>query len=201
MTDHSTENVKRMNSEPLSLGPLIKRYRKEKGISQENLARNAGIDRTTVARVECGKFKTLSVGKLSGIAGALGVDVKMMLATSASSGESVTYRGQVGHVEFSLDYPDQGFRIESLLPKRKEFFFGRLEVSAQKTIDSSNLPHPEQVFLHCLEGKLVVNRDTRECLLKPGDCFAFSGISDYELYNPDQMKHTKCLFITYPSFL
>jgi len=183
------------------IGQVIRALRKERGISQEVLARQAGVDRTTIARVECGIFKTLSVDKLEGIARAVGIDLKTLLLKTESMGEALTYRGDLRRVEFSLEYPEAGFRLLSLVPKRKEFFFGKVVVEPQRTIPSSRLPHPEQIYLHAVEGKILLTREGREFLLKPGECFAFSGLTEYELYNSDQLKPTSSLFITYPSFL
>ena len=184
-----------------SLGRAIQLMRKEKGLSQEELAKRTHIDRTTIARVECGVFKSLSIEKLEAIAQTFGIDLKALLLKCSSEGEALTLRGHVSRVEFALEYPEAGFRIISFIPKRKEFFFGKIEIEAQRTIPPSKLPHPEQVYLHALEGKTVLIRDLNEFLLKPGDCFAFSGLSDYELFNPDQLKEASAFFITYPSFL
>lgn len=184
-----------------SIGQAIRLTRKEKGISQEELARKARIDRTTIARVECGIFKTLSSEKLEGIAWALGLEMKALLMKAQSMGEALTCRSDLNRIEFSLDYPDEGFRIVSILPKRREFFFGKIEIKPQKTILSAKLPHPEQIYLHIVEGKVHLTREAKEYLLKPGDCFAFSGFRDYELYNPDLLKTAASLFITHPSFL
>lgn len=184
-----------------SLGEVIRQLRKEKGVSQDELARKAHVDRTTIARIECGIFKSISVEKLEGIAVAIGADLKTLLLKAESTGETMSYRGHLNEVQFVLEYPAEGFRIASHLPKRKEFFFGKIEIQPQKTIPSSKLPHPEQIYLHSLEGKLLLSREGKEYLLKPGDCFAFTGLGDYEFYNSDQFKASSCLFITYPSFL
>lgn len=184
-----------------SIGQTIRFIRKEKGITQEVLARNAHVDRTTVARIECGIFKSISVEKLDGIAAAIGVDLKTLFLKAGSLGESVSYRGHLSQIEFALDYPQEGFRILSHFPKQREFFFGRIVIESHKTILSKKLPHPHQVYLHSLEGKLLLTLNQKEILLKPGDCFAFSGLQDYELYNSDQFKPASSLFITYPSFL
>jgi len=184
-----------------SLGRVIQLIRKEKGLSQEELAKRTHIDRTTIARVESGVFKSLSIEKLEAIAQAFGIDLKALLLKCSSEGEALTLRGHVSRVEFALEYPEAGFRIISFIPKRKEFFFGKIEIQPQRAIPSDKLPHPDQVYLHALEGKIVLIRDLNEFLLKPGDCFAFSGLSDYELFNPDQLKEASSFFITYPSFL
>lgn len=191
----------RQTNERPNIGQVIRSLRKEKGISQEDLAKSAHVDRTTLTRAECGKFKSLSVEKLEGVAAALGIDLRTLLMKTETMGESLTYRGHVSRVEFVLDYPDDGFQIVSLVPKRREFFFGKIKIQPQTTVASSKLPHPEQIFLHCLEGKIVLMQESRESLLKPGDYFAFSGLGSYETYNPDPLKSSVSLFITYPSFL
>lgn len=184
-----------------SIGQTIRVLRKNRGFSQEELAKKAQVDRTTIARVECGIFKTLSVEKLDRIAQAIGMDLKTLLHKADFVSETASYRGQTSHVEFTLDYAEDGFKIISHTPKRKEFFFGKIEIQPQKTVETGKLPHPEQIYLHCLEGKVLLIRDSREFLLKPGDCFTFCGFTDYEIYNPDQFKTASALFVTHPSFL
>ncbi len=184
-----------------SFGHVIRSLRKEKGISQEYLAKHAHIDRTTIARVESGKFKTLSMPNLEMIAQVLGIGLKTLILKTETSGEAVSYRGQIDKIEFILDYPESGLRILSLLPKKKEFFFGKIELKAQKTVPSSKLPHPDQIYIHCLEGKMMLLRENREFLLKQGDHIAYPGLGEYELYNPEPLKISSCLLITYPSFL
>lgn len=184
-----------------SIGGVIRQLRKERGMSQEELARETCMDRTTIARLECGIFKSLSVGKLERIAQAMGMDLQALLLKAESAGPNESYRGHLNRAEFVLEYPEAGFRIASHIPKRKEFFFGKIEIEPQKTIPSAKLPHPEQVYLHALEGKILLAREHKEFLLKPGDCFAFTGFGDYEFYNPEPVKTSFSLFITYPSFV
>lgn len=184
-----------------SIGRTIRLIRKERGITQEELARMAHVDRTTVARIECGIFKSLSVERLEGIASAVGVDLKTLFLKADSMGEAVSFRSHLSRIEFTLEYPADGFRIHSHLPRQKEFFFGRIVIEPQKTVVPAKLPHPRQIYLHSLEGKLLLILNQKELLLKPGDCLAFPGFGDYELYNPDQFKPASALFITYPSFL
>ncbi|HXV27824.1 MAG TPA: cupin domain-containing protein, partial [bacterium] len=115
--------------------------------------------------------------------------------------ETVISRGHINHTHFSMDYPDEGLRIISLIPQKEEYFLGKIEISAHKTIPSSKLPHAEQVCFHIIEGKFVLNYASREYVLKTGDCFAFPGTQEYECYNPDLLKTASSLLITCPSFI
>lgn len=60
------------------VGKRIAKMRKSKGLSQEKLALQAGIDRSYVGRVERGEVN-LTVEKLYNFAEALGCDVKELL--------------------------------------------------------------------------------------------------------------------------
>ncbi|EGR2511287.1 helix-turn-helix domain-containing protein [Vibrio cholerae] len=61
-----------------AVGKCIVKMRKSKGLSQEKLALQAGIDRSYVGRVERGEVN-LTVEKLYNFAEALGCDVKELL--------------------------------------------------------------------------------------------------------------------------
>lgn len=185
----------------INIGQAIRALRKERGMSQEDLARKARVDRTTIVRLECGVFKSISMERLERIAAAIGIDSEALFRKAGPPVEPMGFRGGLNQAVFSLDYPEDGFKIISLMPKRREFFFGRIEIGPQITIASPKLPHPEQIYLHCFERKLLLIHQAKEFLLKPGDCFVFPGFSEYEFYNPDPLKHTSSLFVTYPSFL
>ncbi len=61
------------------LGKMIKQKRKERGLTQENLAMEAGISRTTLSKLENGYFGNISVATLDNLLAHLGyeLDVKV----------------------------------------------------------------------------------------------------------------------------
>lgn len=187
--------------ERVSMGEVIHLLRKEKRISQEELAIKAHVARSTIVRIERGIFKSISTETLNDIARAFELDLKTLLLKAESMGETLTCRGHVSQVAFVLDYPDKGFRILSLIPKKKEFFFGKIEIQPERTIPSDALPHPDQVCLNVLEGEILLKREGQYFRLKTGDYLAFSGRVEYELQNTQLVKPTRALFVTYPSFL
>lgn len=187
--------------ERTSIGEVIRLLRKEKRISQENLAKEARVARSTIVRIERGVFKSISTETLNDIAGAFGLDPKVLLLRTESVGESLTLRGHVNQAAFVLDYPDQGFRILSLIPRKKEFFFGKIEIEPERTIPSNALPHPDQVCLNVVEGEILLIREGKSFRLKAGDYLAFSGPGEYELQNTQLVKPSCAFLVTYPSFV
>lgn len=56
------------------LGQKLRRLREEKGVSQEKLSKEAGLDRTYVGKIERGK-KSPSLNTVEKLGDALGVEV------------------------------------------------------------------------------------------------------------------------------
>lgn len=77
-SNHNTtfDNVKK-NEHLIELGNNIRRYRKEKGLSQEQLALDADVDRSYVGGIERG-IRNVSFLTLVKISKCLGVDVSSL---------------------------------------------------------------------------------------------------------------------------
>ncbi|HEY9790978.1 MAG TPA: helix-turn-helix transcriptional regulator [Candidatus Obscuribacterales bacterium] len=63
------------------LAEVLERRRQEVGISQEELAKRAGISRTYLSDIERG-LRNISVGTLSKLAAAMGIAPSKLLATA-----------------------------------------------------------------------------------------------------------------------
>lgn len=61
------------------LGQRIRQLRKEKGITQEQLAEKVGMDPRTILEVENGKRENPTLKTLSTISEALGTDLQTLL--------------------------------------------------------------------------------------------------------------------------
>ncbi len=59
----------------LELGKEVKRLRKERNITQENLARTAGISRATLSKLENGNIAQVSIVTLNDILNHLGYEL------------------------------------------------------------------------------------------------------------------------------
>ncbi len=66
---------------PLSLGlrRMLRRLRKERGWSQDQLGQLVGMDRTTLSKIENCRSRGLSLEKLERIAAVLGYQVEIRL--------------------------------------------------------------------------------------------------------------------------
>lgn len=61
-----------------TFGDNVRKYRKQKGISQEKLAEESGLHRTYICDVECYK-RSISLGNIQKIANALEVEPFVLL--------------------------------------------------------------------------------------------------------------------------
>lgn len=59
-----------------TIGGMIAEIRKRKGLTQEELSKMAGLDRTNIAKIENGKY-SVGVDVLGKICKALGVELKI----------------------------------------------------------------------------------------------------------------------------
>jgi len=62
------------------IGSNIKKFRKEKGLTQDGLARRAGIPYTTLAKLESNVIRKPSVQTVAKIAIAVGVSIERLIA-------------------------------------------------------------------------------------------------------------------------
>ncbi len=69
-------------------GPHLAAMRKERSLTQDDLAERSGIGRFVIANIESGRKADLSVGQLAALASALGVnasDIDRRVASKADS--------------------------------------------------------------------------------------------------------------------
>lgn len=72
--------------EYVALGRAVRQIRSERGLSQENLALEAGLDRTYVSGVERGR-RNLSYGSLLKLAVAMEVKASLIISTAEALSE------------------------------------------------------------------------------------------------------------------
>ena len=68
-----------MSKEPSTIGKIIRRFRQDKGISQEALARAADLSLPTVVKIESGETPNPSIDTMKKLAEAFRVGVDDLL--------------------------------------------------------------------------------------------------------------------------
>jgi transcriptional regulator with XRE-family HTH domain len=77
---------------PQGIGTRIKALRREKGLSQDDLARQVGVSRSAVAQWETGRTGQVT-GNLSRIAGALDASVEFLVYGNDKTGPGTLSQG------------------------------------------------------------------------------------------------------------
>ncbi len=92
---------------------MLRTLRKARGLSQEALAKLAGIDRTVVARVERGGQEDIRLSVLLGLARALDVSVeKLVKAPQTDSGQPPQLVQELAAAVASLDTLAPEFQLQ-----------------------------------------------------------------------------------------
>ena len=68
-----------MSKEKQSIGKTVKKYRLQKGITQEKLARLADLAFPTIAKIEAGATPNPTIDTVKKIADALGVSLDILM--------------------------------------------------------------------------------------------------------------------------
>ncbi len=185
----------------LEVGKVIRRLRLGRELSQGELAAQSHLSRSAVNSLENGRYQTISLEILQSVASTLGTSLRDILDQSELPESLPIKKGNEAQGEFVLDYPKEGFRIVSWLPRRKEFFLGHFSLTAKSEISNGILPHSNLLFFETFKGVMLVSFAHREVVLKEGEYLFFDGKGDYRLYNPDPLCEARGLLTAFPSFL
>jgi len=162
----------------LNLGANLRQLREMRGVSQEQVARSAGIPRATWASLESGAANpTLVV--LTRVAAALGVSIEELIAAPRTACR--LYR--------AADLPErrrQGVRVRPLLPEA----IAGLEVTRMELPPGTSLtgvPHTPgtREYLTCERGRIELAAAGERWQLEAGDVLVFRGDQRHGYRNLD----------------
>lgn len=97
--------------DPIEIGRKIKTFRTLKGLSLDELAKIAGVHKTTISRVESG-IRNPSAQLLAGLA-SIGMDIDNVMPEPTSSKKEIALYLRVSELEVKLMSMED--RIESLI--------------------------------------------------------------------------------------
>jgi transcriptional regulator with XRE-family HTH domain len=96
----------RRNEQPETLGEYVRQKREEAGLSQRQLAQEAGVSFSNISRLESGFHTSPTPGLLKNIADVLDIDLAELLAYL---GIAVTGSGSLNdYLRRDYDLPDEG---------------------------------------------------------------------------------------------
>ena len=152
------------------LGPAIRRVRRERGLTQEELAGEVGASVAHLSRLESGARQP-SLDGLLRVAAALGVEVGELLESSAEPGPGTVVRG--AEAPF---YESWALRFQPLMPEA-----GPEGLTAVKVVfpaDRADTEHHDhehggQEWLFMLKGRLRLTLGDERTVLEPGDAAFF----------------------------
>ena len=87
------------------LGTAVRRRRQEIGLTQEALARVAGLSRATVTNLENGQLQNLSSTRIENLANSLGFSVGLLPMRKVHKGEALAAASQLASVSYKKVLP------------------------------------------------------------------------------------------------
>jgi transcriptional regulator with XRE-family HTH domain len=176
------------------VGSNLKRFRSERGLSLEKLARASGVSRAMLGQIELGQ-STPTINVLWKIARALGVPFSALISQESAPGTMIlpASRARV------LKSHDGSFSSRALFPMDRprtvEFYELRLAPNAVEHAD----PHPpgtmENLVVSAGSLELTVGSDRR--LLGTGDAILFEADVPHVYRNPEGGEALMYLVMTY----
>lgn len=180
-------------------GRIIEMRRKQLAFKGIELARLARINPRTLDAIEKGRIKSPSIENLSAIANALGVSVASLFVNENTENGFLFLSGDQKGQE-TLEFPKAGFRVVCYTPMVRNLFAGKVILKGETRIEHKTLPTTGMIFVQAIMGKLSVQFDGKDHLVREGNYAFFDGCFPHSFYNP-QFKESTFLLVTTPSFL
>lgn len=173
---------------------LLAQIRKQRNMSQRNLAKKMDITRTQLQRIENKKNEKLFLWELSLFAGALRIpltDLVQLMEWDKTPLENFT--------RCSLDRPftvikfEDGVELDCMIENPRQSFVGRLNLSAQRSFPLKRLPGLGSfIFMVSLQGIVSVEGGA-PMVLKEKDGFFGESLSNMIIHNTQPVQKASLL--------
>jgi len=186
-----------------TIGEKIKKLRKYKEISLEELSKNSGVKRDLIKEIEEGEIVP-SLAPLIKISRSLGVRLGTLLDDTIEEGPVIVREGKARKVihfsgqedetrESHLDFYSLG---AGKVDRHMEPFLVQVEPHTDKFKLSS---HEGEEFIYVLEGEIEIFYGKEKHHLKEGDSIYYDSIVPHHLHAKDD-KPAKILAVVYTPF-
>ncbi len=165
----------------LAIGARVKRERKSRGWTLDQLAQAAGVSRRTLINVEQGTANP-SVGTLLKISDALGVGLPSLVEPPRSRPVKVTRRGD-GAALWSSASGGRGVLVAGTEPPDVVELWDWTLAPGDRHASEAHAPGTREL-LQVLEGRIVVTVVDQSVPLETGDAASFPGDAPHSYANP-----------------
>ena len=149
---------------------VIRNLRKKRGFTAEEMARQANLTRSTVAKIESGKANP-TLGTLGAISGVLGMSATALLAMVESS-QATVYEAQ----PFAIS----GIEGSRLVLPGVETFHLKVEPGARASFDPQIHENTQETMM-VLSGSLEIEVGGRVYDLRHGQAISFRALQEHSI--------------------
>lgn len=182
-----------MSEVEFTLGHRVRELRKERGLSQRELAERAGLSPNAISLIEREEISP-SVATLQRLAGAFGVKMGYFFETEPEAlvlhvrpGERAVIRGEGLSIE-SLAARLPGQQMEPYL----------ITLAPRADIGVGHVAHEGHEFVFCLAGQLCYEIDGKDYRLGSGDFLLFEAGQPHRWDNPGEVEAQLLLVLVSP---
>lgn len=153
------------------LGPAIRRLRRERGMTLEELAGEIGTSGAHLSRLESGDRQPSLEGLLR-VAAALGVEMDELLAAPEEPDPGKVVRGASAPF-----YEGGGLRFQTLIPEAGPEGLAAVKiVFPADRVEPGYKEHEGEEWIYVLSGRLRLTLGGESTVLAPGDAAYFDGL-------------------------
>ena len=196
-----TKGMEQLQRKKITIAPgqVIRRKRESLGLKGAELARKSGLNPRTLDAIEKGRIESPSLKNLEFVASALGISVAALFVENKVENDGLFIGGnQKG--QHTIEFPKDGFRVVCFIPLVTSFFVGKVIVKGETRIERRAFPTVGLIFVQTIMGKMSVNFEGKDYLIREGNYAFFDGSFQHSFHNP-HYKESTFLLVTAPSFL
>ncbi len=176
------------------LGKHIQKYRKQAGMSLDDVAKRSGVSKAMLSQVETGKVNP-TVAIVWRIAHGLGVSVQDLLEGGRGAARVEVFRRQ----QYALLSEGEGCQIQVISPIHMagELELYLVELKAGASLDSrAHFPGAEE-FTTVLDGKVQVSCGNHREVIEAGDTAHYEADTEHSLENLGTDKARMYMVVRY----
>ncbi len=182
--------VKRPKNAQQELGPKVRRLRKERGLSRQDLAKQTGLSVEAISKVEL-QLEIPPVGTILQLSRALCLDAGDFLSQAEKEARKQDKQE-------SYEKRKESYAYETLAPGSASLHLKAFQIVIEPHQDHQMVDyrHEGEEFVYVLDGELEVKVGDNLHHLSPGNSLHFISSTPHMLRNPGSVK-TRLIVVLY----